>query len=186
MFLNAAMTRSPEIALPVIFWMPRDTSEAALMKAVMRVYEQPLDRGKPLWELHLFNGLAGGRSAILTKIHHCLADGISGMDLLAVTTSTRPDAPAPTPPDESWKPAPLPGRAGRLSSALSELGRSRIELARRAVDTVTHLRDFDANLSAPGAAVQMMRRIARPIVAAPWNAATVTKARAMAWLQCPL
>ncbi len=166
--------------------MPRDTSEAALMKATMRVYEQPLDRGKPLWELHLFNGLAGGRSAILTKIHHCLADGISGMELLAVTTSIQPDAPAPTPPDEAWKPAPLPGRIRQLSAALSDLARSRIELARRAVDTVTHMRDFDANVSAATAAVQTTRRIARPIVAAPWNAATVTKSRTMAWLRCPL
>src|SRR5579864_4937903 len=63
--------------------LPRGTTEADLMKKVMSVYEQPLARDKPLWELHLFNGLAGGGSAILTKIHHCLADGISGMELLA-------------------------------------------------------------------------------------------------------
>ncbi len=59
----------------------------------MRVYERPLDRGKPLWELHLFNGLAGGHSAILTKVHHCLADGVTGVELLSVTTSLTPDAP---------------------------------------------------------------------------------------------
>jgi len=161
-------------------------STAALMKAVMQVYEQPLDRGKPLWELHLFSGLGGGRSAILAKMHHCLGDAISGMELLAVMTSTKPDAPAPTPPDESWKPAPQPGRAKLLASALSDLARSRIGLARRAVDTVTHFRDFDTNVSARAAALQTMRRIAQPIVAAPWNAATVTNARTMAWLRCSL
>ncbi len=166
--------------------MRRDSSEAALMKAVMRVYEQPLDRGKPLWEMHLFSGLAGGHSAILTKIHHCLADGISGMELLAVTTSTRPEAAPPTSPDEPWKPAPLPGRAERLASAVSAFARSRIELARRAADMITHLGDFDAKVSAPAAAVQTVQRIAQPIVAAPWNAATVTSARSMAWLRCPL
>ena len=166
--------------------MRRDTTEATLMKTVMSIYEEPLDRGKPLWEVHLFNGLAGGRSAILTKVHHCLADGISGMELLAVTTSTEPDAPAPTPPNEPWKPAPLPGRARQLSSALSDLTRSRIELARRAANAVTHFRDFDNNVSASTAALQTMRRIAQPIVAAPWNAATVTKARSMAWMRCPV
>lgn len=166
--------------------LPPDSSEATLMKAVMQVYEKPLDRGKPLWELHLFTGLRGGHSAILTKIHHCLADGISGMELLAVTTSTRPEAPAPTPPGEPWKPAPLPGRAELAASALSDLARSQIELARRAARTIAHLRDFDVNVSAPAAAVQSIRRIARPIVAAPWNAATVTAARTMAWLRCPL
>ena len=37
--------------------MRRDTTEATLMKTVMSIYEEPLDRGKPLWEVHLFNGL---------------------------------------------------------------------------------------------------------------------------------
>jgi len=166
--------------------LPPDSSEAVLMKKVMQVYEKPLDRGKPLWELHLFTGLRGGHSAILTKIHHCLADGVSGMELLAVTTSTRPDAPAPTPPDEPWKPAPLPGRAEQVASALSDFTRSRIELARQAAGTIAHLRDFDADVSAPAAAVQTFRRFSQPIVAAPWNTATVTAARTMAWLQFPL
>ena len=70
--------------------LPGDSTQATLMKAVMRVYEKPLDRGKPLWELHLFNSRTGGHSTILTKIQHCLADGISGMEMLAVITSTRP------------------------------------------------------------------------------------------------
>ena len=166
--------------------MPRNSNEAAVMKAVMRVYEQPLNRGKPLWEMHLFSGLAGGHSAVLAKVHHSLADGISGMELLAVMTSTQPDAAPPTPPDEPWKAAPLPGRAELLASAVSALARSRIELVRRAVGTLTHLREFDAKLSASAAAVQTMRRIARPIVAAPWNAATVTNARSLAWLRYPL
>ncbi len=166
--------------------MPPDSTEAALMKLVTQVCEKPLDRNKPLWELHLFNGLKGGHSAIVTKIHHCLADGISGMELLAATTSTRPDAPAPTPPDEPWRAAPTPGRGERVASALTDFARSRIELARRAAGTISHLRDLDADVSAPAAAVQTIRRFGQPIVAAPWNAATVTSARHIAWLRVPL
>ena len=159
------------------------SSEGDLMKEVMRIYELPLDRNKPLWECHLFNGLAGGHSAILTKIHHCLADGVSGMELLAVTTSTQREAPEPTPPGEPWKPTRLPSRAERFLSAARDLTRSRIELARRTID---NLRDFDSKGSAAEAAGQTIERIRRPIVAAPWNAATVTSARTMAWLRCPL
>ena len=165
--------------------LPPDSSESVLMKAAMRIYEQPLDCSKPLWEIHLFTGLRGGHSAILTKIHHCIADGIAGMELLAVTTSIRPDAPAPTPPAEPWRPAPTPGRAEQVASALTDLARSQIELTRRTVDTITHLRDFDVSVSAPAAAVQTIRRIAQPIVAAPWNASMVTSARTMAWLRVP-
>ncbi len=166
--------------------LPPDSAEAVLMKAVAEIYEKPLDRGKPLWELHLFTGLRGGHSAILTKVHHCLADGVSGMELLAATTSTRPDAPAPTPPAEPWRPAPTPGPAERIASAVTDLARSRIELARRAARAIQHLNDFDVDVSAPAAAVQTIRRMAQPIVAAPWNAATVTAARTITWLRCPL
>ncbi len=166
--------------------MPPDSTEAALMKMVTQVCEKPLGRNKPLWELHLFNGLKGGHSAIVTKVHHCLADGISGMELLAATTSTRPDAPASTPPYEPWRAAPTPGRWERFASALTDIARSRIDLTRRAVGTISHLRDLDADVSAPAAAVQTIRRFGQPIVAAPWNAATVTSARRMAWLRVPL
>ena len=165
--------------------MPRNSTEAAVMKEVMRVYEQPLDRSKPLWELHLFNGLAGGHSAILTKVHHCLADGVTGVELLSVTTSLTPDAPPPPPPDEPWKPAPMPSRAELLASALSALTRSQIALARRA-GAIRQLNDPDTQASMAAAAVRSIQAMTRPIVAAPWNAATVTGARSLAWLKFPI
>ncbi|OBF56276.1 diacylglycerol O-acyltransferase [Mycobacterium sp. 852002-50816_SCH5313054-b] len=43
----------------------------------------PLDRGRPLWEFHFAEGLAGGRFALIGKIHHALADGVASVNLLA-------------------------------------------------------------------------------------------------------
>ncbi len=43
----------------------------------------PLDRDYPLWEFHLGEGLAGGRCALIGKIHHALADGVASANLLA-------------------------------------------------------------------------------------------------------
>ena len=55
--------------------LPADSTRAALMKAVMQVYEKPLDRGKPLWELHLFNRGMGDHSTILTRSNIALRTG---------------------------------------------------------------------------------------------------------------
>jgi len=45
---------------------------------------QRLDRDHPLWEYWLVEGLAGGRWALISKVHHCMVDGVSGTDLYRV------------------------------------------------------------------------------------------------------
>src|SRR6202044_494369 len=47
------------------------------------VASTPLDRSRPLWEFHFAEGLAGGRFALIGKIHHALADGVASVNLLA-------------------------------------------------------------------------------------------------------
>lgn len=56
-----------------------------------------LDRKKPLWELHIINGLENGQSAMVAKVHHCMADGISGVDLIKIIFDISPE-PQPAPP----------------------------------------------------------------------------------------
>ena len=68
----------------------------------------PLDRRHPLWEMWLIEGLGDERWALLSKVHHCMVDGIAGSDLLAVIMDLDPDALLPTPDD--WSPAPEPSR----------------------------------------------------------------------------
>jgi len=63
-----------------------------------------MDRNKPLWELYIVNGLEGGRSAMISKIHHCMVDGISGVDLMKVLFDITPKV-APPPPKPEAKPA---------------------------------------------------------------------------------
>ena len=64
--------------------LPAPGSERELKTLAARVFQNNLDREKPLWEMWLISGLEGGRFAILSKTHHALVDGISGLDILSV------------------------------------------------------------------------------------------------------
>ena len=63
-----------------------------LLQLVTRVHERPLDRNRPLWELHIIEGLPGGRFALYCKTHHALVDGIGAMRMIQSLFSTDPAA----------------------------------------------------------------------------------------------
>jgi diacylglycerol O-acyltransferase / wax synthase len=63
--------------------LPHPGDESVLFRMVADLMERRLDRDRPLWECWIIEGLADGRWAMLTKIHHCIADGIATTHLLA-------------------------------------------------------------------------------------------------------
>lgn len=83
-----------------------------------RIIAQRLDPKKPLWELWLVEGLEGGRWALIGKVHHCMVDGVAGMDLIASMFDLDPDAPRAEPPAEEWVPQPGPSPLRLLGEAL--------------------------------------------------------------------
>ena len=100
--------------------LPRPGTDAQLRRLTGRIFSQGLDRGRPLWELWLIEGLRGGRFALLSKTHHALIDGVSGIDIASVIFDTRRDAGPVRVPTETWAPKPLPTRAQLLADALRE------------------------------------------------------------------
>ena len=56
-----------------------------------------LPRDRPLWDITVIRGIAGGRTAYLSRVHHCLVDGVSGIELLLAVLDLTPN-PEPTPP----------------------------------------------------------------------------------------
>jgi diacylglycerol O-acyltransferase / wax synthase len=98
--------------------LPHPGGRRELADYVQRVISRPLDRSKPLWELYLIEGLEDGMVAILTKAHHCMIDGISGIDLATVMFDFSPEAQILTPP--AWTPEPMPSGGELLRGALRE------------------------------------------------------------------
>ena len=68
--------------------LPAPGGEAELMEWLGDFFSHRLDRSRPLWETTLLEGLEGGRWAIVSKVHHCLIDGISGAEVAAVLLDT--------------------------------------------------------------------------------------------------
>jgi WS/DGAT/MGAT family acyltransferase len=88
---------------------------------VGRVLSRPLDRSKPLWELYVFEGLEGRRTAVLLKMHHALADGIGGMLIGSTLFDLEPDAPLGPAPKEPWTPHAPPSREQLVRDAAREM-----------------------------------------------------------------
>jgi len=115
---------------------PPPGGEEPLKKLAGRLFSQRLDRGKPLWELWLIEGLGEGRFATISKTHHCMIDGIAGVDLATVLHDFSPHSgPPPGPP--SWTPRPAPGRAELLAASIRDQVARPLELAREALRPAT-------------------------------------------------
>ncbi|MFL5273899.1 MAG: WS/DGAT/MGAT family O-acyltransferase [Anaeromyxobacteraceae bacterium] len=112
--------------------LPPPGGEEPLRKLAGRLFAQRLDRGKPLWELWLIEGLGEGRFAVLSKTHHCMVDGLSGVDLATVLHDATPERSAP-PAAPPWMPRPAPGGPALLAAAVRDQLTHPLELTRDAL-----------------------------------------------------
>jgi len=66
---------------------------AQLSDLAAEIFAEPLDPRRPLWEAWLLEGLAEGRWALLSKVHHCMVDGIGGSELMSIIFGPEPVSP---------------------------------------------------------------------------------------------
>jgi diacylglycerol O-acyltransferase len=78
--------------------LPKPGSDNQLKNLAARIMAQHLDRERPLWEIWVVEGLEGGRFALISKIHHCMIDGTSGVDISQILQSPTPDCEINEPP----------------------------------------------------------------------------------------
>jgi diacylglycerol O-acyltransferase len=143
--------------------LPAPGSDAELAALMGRVMSARLDRHRPLWEYWLIEGLRGGRWALLSKLHHCMVDGVSGTDLYGVLLDPTPQVRRPEPDD--WRPAPEPSSLLLTAAAARDLAllplrqaRALATAARQPVLLARHLRETASGLLALAAAARPARR----------------------------
>jgi diacylglycerol O-acyltransferase / wax synthase len=117
--------------------LPAPGSEEQLRNMAARVFSQQLDRTKPLWELWLVQGLTRNRFAVITKTHHALVDGVSGVDIATVLFDATP-VPEPAEPDHEWIPDREPSSATLAAKGLEGLLATPVRLARRLEQAIQH------------------------------------------------
>ena len=163
--------------------LPAPGDEDQLRRLTGRVFSQALDRSKPLWELWLVEGLDDDRFAILSKTHHALVDGVSGVDILTVLFDTSPD-PAPVAPEEpEWAPAPLPSDAQLLADALLARATVPAEIVRGIRAVLRGPRTMARRVGEAAAGVGALAGVGlRPAPDSPFNC-QVGPHRRFTWLQ---
>jgi diacylglycerol O-acyltransferase / wax synthase len=133
--------------------LPRPGDEEQLKRLSGRIMSQQLDRSKPLWEMWVVEGLDGGdRFAIVSKIHHCMVDGMSSVDLLAVLLTVEPTDRVD--PPVRWIPRPMPTYWQMLTAETARRARTPFE-------TVAGFRQVLADVRDPRSDIRTMWRAAR-------------------------
>ncbi len=166
--------------------LPPPGSLDQLRGLVGRIFSQRLDRSKPLWELWLVQGLESGKFALISKTHHALVDGVSGVDLSAVLFDLDPVPRQIEGARGRWTPAPEPSDAELVAEGVKGLLRGPAELAGQAVGALSH----------PGRTVEGVREAAEAVGEVAWEALnpapdvplnqTIGQHRRLWWVQSQL
>jgi WS/DGAT/MGAT family acyltransferase len=126
--------------------LPRPGSDQQLKELAGRIVSTKLDRTKPLWEMWVIEGMSNDRFALIVKIHHCMIDGLSGVDLTTILLNVIPDGAIEDSPEWTPRPAPTPtqlavSEAARFTrrlidglSSFSEKARDGLKISERTLD----------------------------------------------------
>jgi WS/DGAT/MGAT family acyltransferase len=147
--------------------LPAPGSNEDLRRLIGRVMSQQLDRNRPLWELWMVEGLENGHWAIMSKVHHCMVDGVSGTELLSIVLDVDPDPPRPVP--APWYPREAPSKVALAVEAVGAMATSPFEQM-RAVRSATRVpRHAFEQLRHAGQGLAGLSGVVRPTVASSLN-----------------
>lgn len=130
---------------------PPPGDDEQLARLAGELFAHPLSRTKPLWEIFVIEGLPGDRTALLAKVHHCLVDGVSGIELLMILLDISPETSPPQPEEPAYAPGPIPSAETRFADGLFH----------QLDQAVQRLGDFQHALLKPRARVRRSGQILR-------------------------
>jgi len=132
--------------------LPRPGDDRLLKRLAGRIFSQRLDRTRPMWELWIVEGLEGNRFAMIPKVHHCMIDGIAGVDLMSVLLRGTTDETIPK--AKQWLPRPSPPRRAMLIAELEHRARGSRDALERTRDAMRDMKSWwrDARETAEGIA----------------------------------
>jgi WS/DGAT/MGAT family acyltransferase len=140
---------------------PRELAElAAQLNAI------PLDRSRPLWEMWLIDGVAGGHVAVLSKVHHAAIDGASGNEITVATLDLAVEGNEVPAPEKEWKADAVPSDVEMLAHATLSLLTSPVRLVkavRRSVDGALGKRRVSSATPPPSAFAAPRTSINKPL-----------------------
>ncbi len=132
--------------------LPPPGTDSQLADLVARITARPLDRTRPLWELHLIHGLEGGHLAMLTKIHHAVVDGVSGAEVMGLLLDLAPEG-RELPPAPAERLDPPPTELELLARGLAGMPRYPLRVLQSIPSAVPNIDEVPALFGAiPGAA----------------------------------
>lgn len=126
---------------------PAPGGQRELDQVVALIASVPLPRDRPLWEMTVVEGLAGGRVAFVMKLHHAIADGVASVAMLENAFITD-EADAVT---EAYRPEPLPNTRQRYQMSAAGAGRAlrmMPRVARRTIIGTRHARVVKQSVNA--------------------------------------
>jgi diacylglycerol O-acyltransferase / wax synthase len=127
--------------------LPAGAGQSELLQACEDLRQRPLDRSRPLWQLWLLPGLPGNEVGMFVRVHHAMADGLAGVEVLSNLLDHTPDStPLAAPP---WTPQPPPSSRDLL-----------LDNIRRSAATVSKA---SRRLLHPMALVDHLRQLGPPI-----------------------
>jgi WS/DGAT/MGAT family acyltransferase len=165
--------------------LPKPGDDRQLKRLCGRLFSQKLDPTKPLWEIWIVEGLASGHFALVAKTHHCMVDGISGVDLLSVVLSPSPAvAVEPAPP---WQPRPAPSETGLIAGEAWRRTKLSLDIARSTAQALAT--PLDAALAVWDRATGVVETLGgglAPASATPLNPPRIGPHRRFDWVRLDL
>jgi WS/DGAT/MGAT family acyltransferase len=164
--------------------LPAPGTREQLKQLCAEIFKPILQRDRPLWDITIIHGVDGGKnSAIVSRVHHCMVDGVSGIELLLAVMDLVPN-PEPTPqPDEPWQPAEPPGPMQSWADAVFDQWDQGVRAFNEAQAAWLDPRAQFRQMTALARALETTIPTAvRPRPATPWNK-RVSDKREFAWTE---